>query len=170
MIRFQAFLGTITMINDFRINGNEELTGCFKLMSVENGEGSLVNFLVGPNTYFVDHVRVQVGDKVIGFYDANAPVPLIFPPQFRAIVMEKDIPYYNIKIDYFDSQLISEDGQLKLNIAPGTQIILQNDQVFTRYPANRYLIVLYGASTKSIPAKTTPYKIIVMCRSNKESA
>ena len=28
---------------------------------------------------------------------------------------------------------------------------------------NRNLIVIYGATTKSIPAQTTPYKIIVMC-------
>ena len=33
---------------------------------------------------------VTLGDMVTGFYDANAPVPLIFPPQFRAIVMAKD--------------------------------------------------------------------------------
>jgi hypothetical protein len=166
MIRFQAFYGTITMINDLWTNGNEELAGCFKLMSVENEDGTIVNFVVEPTTYFVEHVMVQVGDRVIGFYDANAPALLIYPPQFRAIVMAKDIPYYNVKVDYFDSQLVSGDGQLKLNIAPGTQIILQNDQVFTRIPVNRYLIVLYGASTKSIPAQTTPYKIIVMCRSN----
>lgn len=165
MIRFKAFHGTITMINDLWINGNEELAGCFKLMSVENDDGTLVNFVVEPTTYFVPHMMVQVGNRVIGFYDTNAPAPLIFPPQYRAIVMARDTPYYNVKVDYFDSQLISLDGQLKLNIAPNTQIILQNDQAFNGNPANRYLIVVYGASTKSIPAQTTPYMIIVMCRS-----
>lgn len=163
MIRFQDFSGTITMINDFWINSNEELAGCFKIMSVENETGTVVNFVVGPDTYFVEYKMVHTGDIITGFYDANAPVPLIYPPQYRAIVMAKNTPYYNVKVDYFNSQLVSGDGQLKLNIGPATRIKLQNGQAFTGNPANRYLIVLYGASTKSIPAQTIPYQIIVMC-------
>lgn len=163
MEKFIAFEGMITMINDFMIDESGESGGCFKLMSVVNREGALVNFVVGPDTYFVDHVMVSVGDRVTGFYDGNAPVPMIFPPQFRAIVMAKDSPYYNVKVDYFNSQLVSSDGQLKLNISPYTWIVLENGQAFTKNPDNRNLIVVYGATTRSIPAQTTPYKIIVMC-------
>ena len=109
MIRFQAIRGTIVMISDFLMSGKEELAGCSKLMSVEQENGTLVNFIVEPTTYFVDHVMVQLGDRVIAFYDANAPVPLIYPPQFQAIVMAKDTPYYDVKADYFDSQLVSAE-------------------------------------------------------------
>jgi hypothetical protein len=165
MRRFQSFYGMVTMISDFKINANEELTGCFKLMSLVNGAGTLVNFVVSPTTYFVDHVMVALGDRVTGFYDANAPVPLIYPPQYQAIIIAKDTPYQNVKVDYFDSQLVSSDGQLKLNISSYTPILLPNDQTFTLNPANRNLLVLYGPTTKSIPAQTTPYKIIVMCES-----
>jgi hypothetical protein len=70
----------------------------------------------------------------------------------------------NVKLDYFDSQLVSGDGTLKLNISPLTQIILDNGQAFTGNPLNRNLTVVYGPTTRSIPAQTTPYKIIVMCR------
>lgn len=161
--KFQPFHGMITMINDFSIATNEKNPGCYKLMSVEDGFGNTVNFVVAPNTYFVDHVTMEVGDMVTGFYDANAPVPLIFPPQYRAIVMAKDIQYENVKVDYFNSQLVSSDNQLKLNIGPSTQILLENDQTFTQNPANRNLIVIYGTTTMSIPAQTTPYEIIVMC-------
>lgn len=163
MIKFKSFSGFITSIGDFWINASGEGAGCYKLMSVEDGLGSIVNFVVSPTTYFVDHVMVRVGDKVTGFYDANAAVPLIFPPQFRAIVMAIDIPYRNVKVDYFDSQLISSDNNLRLNLSPYTHIALENDQAFGRNPANQNLIVVYGATTKSIPAQTTPYKIIVMC-------
>lgn len=166
MIRFQAIHGTIIMISDFLMSGQEELAGCSKIMSVEQEEGTIVNFIVEPTTYFVDHAMVQLGDRVIGFYDANAPVPLIYPPQFQAIVMAKETPYYNVKVDYFNSQLASADGQLKLNLTPWTQIELQNGQAFNKMPVNRYLIVVYGPSTKSIPAQTVPFKIIVMCISN----
>ncbi|MGY0373176.1 hypothetical protein [Clostridium sp. JNZ J1-5] len=163
MTKFLSFKGTITTINDFFIGGSDGGEGCYKLMSIENEYGNLVNFIVTPSTYFVDHITVEPGDIVTGFYDGNAPVPLIFPPQYNAIVMAEDELYQNVKVDYFNNELVSSDYTLKLNIAPSTQIILENDQTFTKNPANRNLIVVYGATTKSIPAQTTPYKIIVMC-------
>ena len=162
MINFKAFNGTVTMIDDFSIGQNNE-AGCYKLIAVENGNGTLVNFVVAPTTYFVDHVMVAVGDRITGFYDANALVPLIFPPQFRALVIAKDTPYQNVKVSFFNSQLESSDGALRLNISSHTQIILENGQAFTGSIANRNLIVTYGATTRSIPAQTTPNKVIVLC-------
>ncbi|MBX4264857.1 hypothetical protein [Clostridium estertheticum] len=160
---FQHFRGVITMINDFWIDETGKNTGCYKLMSVEDGYGNLVNFVVDPTTYFVDHVMVRLGDIVTGFYDANAPTVLIFPPQFRAIVIAKDSLYQNVKVDYFNNNLVSSDNNLKLNIAPWTQIVLENGQSFTKSLTNRNLIVVYGATTRSIPSQTSPYKIIVLC-------
>ncbi|MCY6484095.1 hypothetical protein OW763_06980 [Clostridium aestuarii] len=163
MKNFLSFKGVVTMIMDLYPGGNDAEIGCYKLMSVENEYGALVNFVVAPSTYFVDHIMVVPGDVVTGFYDENVPVPLIFPPQYNAIVMAEDTPYQNVKVDYFNNQLVSSDNMLKLNIAPFTHIILENDQAFIENPSNRYLIVIYGATTKSIPAQTVPYKIIVMC-------
>ncbi len=163
MKKFLSFKGVITMINDFYTGNNNVGMGCYKLISVENEYGNLVNFVVTPTTYFVNHITVSLGDIVTGFYDGNAPVPLIFPPQYTALVMVKDTPYENVKVDYFNSNLVSSDNILKLNIAPYTRILLENDQSFIQNPSNRYLIVVYGATTKSIPAQTVPYKIIVMC-------
>ena len=162
MVSFQAFNGSVTMIDDFSIGQNNE-AGCYKLTTVENGNGKIVNFVVEPTTYFVNHVMVAVGDRITGFYDANALVPLIYPPQFRALVIARDTPYQNVKVAFFNSQLVSSDGTLKLNISSNTQILLENGQAFTGNIANRNLIVVYGATTRSIPAQTTPNKIIVMC-------
>ena len=124
MNNFQPFHGVITMINDFWIDETGKDAGCYKLMSVENRYGNLVNFVVGPTTYFVNHVMVTLGDIVTGFYDANAPTVLIFPPQFRAIVMAKDSPYQNVKVDYFNNNLVSNDNNLKLNIAPDRKSVV----------------------------------------------
>jgi hypothetical protein len=163
MTNFYSFRGTITMISDFYTGQDGEGEGCYKLISIENGSGALVNFVVSPSTYFVDHVMVEIGDRVTGYYDGNAPALLIYPPQYQALVMVKDSPYQNVKVDYFNNQLESSDGQLKLNISPYTRIVLTNGQSFSRRPANRDLIVIYGAVTQSIPAQTTPYRIIVLC-------
>jgi hypothetical protein len=161
--KFAAFSGTVTRIEDFYTGQNDASAGCYKLMSLENKDRGPVNFVISPETYFVDHELVEVGDEVTGFYDANAPAILIYPPQYPAIVMAKDTEYQNVTVDYFNNQLISSDGNLKLNIAPSTELILTNDQLFNRYPGNRNLIVVYGPTTKSIPAQTTPYKIVVLC-------
>jgi hypothetical protein len=161
MKKFESFRGIITKIDDFWIKENDENAGCYKLMSVDNGAG---NFVIEPTTYFVDHVMVGVGNIVNGFYDASVAVPMIYPPQYRALVMSLDSHYQNVKVDYFNNQLISSDNKFSLNLAPCTHIMLENGQPFNRHPANRNLIVIYGPTTKSIPAQTTPYKIIVMCQ------
>ncbi len=119
--------------------------------------------MVSPTTYFVDHVMVTVGDRVTGYYDGDAPTLLIYPPQYQALVMVKENPDQNVKVDYFNSRLVSSDGQLQLNLSPFTKVLLTNGQSFSRNPANRDLIVIYGPATKSIPAQTTPYRIIVLC-------
>jgi len=163
MIVFQSFTGILTMIGDL-VTGDERNSGCIKIMTVQNETGNVVHFIVTPTTYFVNHATVAVGDRVTGFYDANAPIPYIYPPQLQALVMAKVDKKRNIKVDYFNSQLISSDGTLQLNLSPSTRILLENGQRFTGNLANRDLIVLYGATTRSIPAQTTPDKIIVMCR------
>jgi hypothetical protein len=163
MQSFVPFSGVVTRIEDFSQGQDDASAGCYKLMSLESVERGPVNFVISPGTYFVDHVVVEVGDRVTGFYDANAPAILIYPPQYPAIVMAKDNEYENVIVDFFNNQLVSSHGNLKLNIAPATEVMLTNDQPFNRYPGNRNLIVVYGPTTKSIPAQTTPYKIIVLC-------
>ncbi|WP_440970206.1 hypothetical protein ACSS6N_01710 [Peribacillus frigoritolerans] len=163
MTTFYSFHGTVTVISDFFTGQNGEREGCYKLFTIENGLGSIVNFVVSPSTYFVDHEMVIVGDRVTGYYDGDLPAILIYPPQYQALVMVKDNPNQNVKVDYFNNQLVSSDGQLQLKLSPYTQILLTNGQLFSRYPANRDLIVFYGPATRSIPAQTTPYRIIVLC-------
>lgn len=161
-MNYQVFAGTVTAINDFSIGQYNEI-GCYKLYSVDNGYGNVVNFVVAPTTYFVDQEIVSVGDSVTGYYDANAPAPLIFPPQFNALIMYKNVPGQFVKVDYFDERLVSSDHMLQLNLSPSTSIILQNGQPFTGNLGNRNLIIIYGATTRSIPAQTTPYQIVVLC-------
>lgn len=115
MKNFKSFYGIVTMINDFLIDETGQKEGCYKLMSTRDKYGNIVIFIISPSTYFVEHEIIQIGDMIVGFYDANAPVPLIFPPQFRAIVIARDTPYRNVKVDYFNSELISTDNTLKLN-------------------------------------------------------
>lgn len=160
--RFQSFTGRIVMIDNFGLDTSNSDYGCYILVTVRNGTGVVVNFIVEPDTYFVDQYMMRIGDVIIGFYDGDVPVPLIYPPQYRAVVIAES-SMNTVKVDYFNEQLISSDGQLKINIAPATTILLENGQQFTSLLMNRYLIVSYRSSTKSIPAQTTPSEIVVMC-------
>lgn len=162
-MNMKSFSGTITIIHDIITEQNSKDDGCYKLMAIENDEGGLVQFIVSPNTYVLGHIRLEIGDMVTGYYDGDAPVPLIFPPQYQALVMTKDDPDHHVKVDYFTADFVSSDGQLKLNISPDTSITLPNGQPFMGNLADRNLIVIYGPATKSIPAQTTPYQIIVLC-------
>lgn len=163
MTNFHSFHGTITGITDFNSGQDGNKKGCYKFFTVQNELGITVNFVISPSTYIVDHEMLVVGDHVTGYYDGNAPAILIYPPQFQALVMVKDNLNQNIKVDYFNNQLFSSDGQLQLNLSSNTQLLLTNGQLFTEYPGNRDLIVYYGPTTRSIPAQTTPYRIIVLC-------
>ncbi|MFJ7733071.1 hypothetical protein ACIQXF_14370 [Lysinibacillus sp. NPDC097231] len=163
MVNFKFFRGMVTQIEDFTIGQNGEREGCYKLMTVGDSAGGIVNFVVSPSSYFVNQEIVTLGDQITGYYDGDAPVPLIYPPQYRALIVVKESNYQNVKVDFFNSQLVSSDGQLQLNLSPSTIILLKNGQPFSKYPANRNLIVIYGPTTRSIPGQTTPYKIIVWC-------
>ncbi len=163
MINFLSITGTITSIEDIWINESQETLGCYKQISLQDDNGNTTNFVVSPETYILNNEILLPGDMVTGYYDGNAPVPLIYPPQYRALVMYKARSFPNIKVSYFNSQLISSDNQLKLNLSPSTLIVIINGQLFSHNPANHNLIVIYGATTRSIPAQTTPFKVIVLC-------
>lgn len=162
MSYYNAFVGTLTMINELQ-GGASTPPGCYLIMTIEDENQSIVNFIVNRNTYFVNHVTLLVGDLVEGFYDVNAPVPLIYPPQFTAIVMNKVSDEYMVTVDHFNRELVNDSNTLKLNIGPETNILLSNDQSFQGDLYYRDLIVTYTFTTRSIPAITTPTQIVVLC-------
>lgn len=161
MIQFKDFSGTVMATQD--VANGEYKEGCVKMIALQNEEGAQVNFILTPGTYVVNQDMLTVGDFLSGYYDANAPAILIYPPQYPALVMVKERANQNVKVSYFNGELVSQDHQLELKIHPYTQVITTNGQAFTSSLINRNLVVIYGPSTKSIPAQTTPYQIVVLC-------
>lgn len=154
--------GTITDITDFWTT-NEEPTGCSQLITVQDRNNSITNFVISPSTYLINHAPIQVGDPIVAFYNGDLPVPLIYPPRYQAVVIGKQSRMSNIYVSHFNDQLISSDGMLRLNLGPNTRIRLTNGQYFLNPIENKDLVVIYGPSTRSIPAITTPDQIIVLC-------
>lgn len=126
-------------------------------------ESNIVNIIVSGDTLIVGHTRLRPGMRIAAFYDTDLPVSAIYPPQYRAELVTPLKRGQQVMLDYFDDQLISADGSLKLNIGPVTNIITQNGQPYTCDPENMELLVYYTTATFSMPAQTTPQKVIVMC-------
>ena len=67
-----------------------------------------------------------------------------------------------VKVAQFDNNFVSEDKQLKLNISDDIVIVNEKGERTSKDEViKQNTIVFYGSTTKSIPAQTTPYKLIV---------
>ena len=135
---------------------------CSQMLSLRT-ENGIVNFAVDMDTLIIDSRQLRQGMRVAAFYDSNLPVPLIFPPQYRAQIVTVLGRNEQIMLNYFDDGLTAADGSLQLNIAAGTVIKTVNGQNITCNLGEHMLLVYYTVTTRSIPPQTTPRKIIVLC-------
>lgn len=135
---------------------------CCQQMVEIQGENGITNFILTPETLVAGSTRLRSGMNVAAFYDGNAPVPLIYPPQFIAKAITQKGPQETVVIERFRNNLTAEDGSLSLNLSPFTEILTANGQRFTCSPGGRLLMVYYTTTTRSIPPQTTPRRIIVL--------
>ena len=135
---------------------------CQQMITVRNEDG-ITRLIISADTFVIDTVRLRLGMQITAFYDGNLLVPLIFPPQYRAVIVGRSRPNETIYVGYFDENLLSADGTLQLNPSQATEIVTSNGQNFTCPVGNQVLVVYYSTTTRSIPPQTTPRKIIVMC-------
>lgn len=144
--------------------GSQQAYGCMMLMGVEGGNETYVNFMVTPATFVLDYVQLQVGMSVTFYYYADAPAPLIFPPQFSAVVVVPEQEGRFVYVGNFDEELVSADASLQLNMGDAVEVVTTNNQKFLGNLANKDLVVSYKNTTRSIPAQTTPEKVVVLCQ------
>lgn len=108
-------------------------------------------FFVDENTV-VYGTGLEVGAKIIGFYDAEAPLTLIYPPQYNVVAIGVNVPEgKTIKVDKFDENLVSADKKLTLTIAEGLKITAgAKKEAYSGSLAGQDLVVIYGTETKTI--------------------
>lgn len=148
-------IGTIINIS----RGND----CCSQMMTLGTENGITNFIIDSETRVIDNRRLRVGMRVAAFYDSSLPVPLIFPPQYRAQMITLLGRNEQVVLKHFDRNLLAEDGSLQLNIAGNIVTETINGQSFDCDLGNRTLLVYYTTTTRSIPPQTTPRKIVVLC-------
>ena len=160
---FNSIQGTIVDMEPARM-GNRRADGCMMFAAVEDKDGNIVNFIITPSTYVVDFTTLREGMSAVFYYRADEAVPLIYPPQYNAAVVAPDRrDQVTVAVGYFNSSLMNEDRTLQLNLNNRVSVMTTNNQVFLGSPANHNLVVMYETSTRSIPAQTTPVKVVVLC-------
>lgn len=161
-IKYLSLTGIVKEIRDW------DAAEGYKIIEVEDEAGGPANIIISDKTYILDCEDIVVGSVITGYYDAEKPMILIYPPQYNAEVIVVEREERNVKFDVFDKHLISSDNFLKLNITDETEIVLPNGAPYEGKLADNKLIVIYGVATKSIPAQTVPDKIIVLSKKGSE--
>ncbi len=161
---FMPVQGTIVDMVPARV-GNRQTDGCIIYATVEDDDGNTVTFIMTPATFVVDWETLSVGDRCMFWYRTDVPVPLIYPPQYTAVVVARVRNGRMIDVSFYNSVLVNEEQTLQLNMDGTVDLRTTNNQYFQGSPANRNLVVIYDSSTRSIPAQTTPGKVIVLCDS-----
>ena len=159
---FASVSGTIVELGPVN-TGTRRNNPCVIFATVEDDDGNIVNFTISPSTYVVDYTTLSVGMRATFWYRTDVPVPLIYPPQYNAIVVAQDLNERFVDVSYYNSRLINENRTLQLNLDGRVDIRTQNNQYYQGNPANHKLVVIYTTSTRSIPAQTTPSKVVVLC-------
>ncbi|MCM1326049.1 MAG: hypothetical protein NC094_08535 [Bacteroidales bacterium] len=159
--KYLSITGTIVEMAPTRMG--RRMDGCTIFITLEDETENTVNFILTSDTYVVDNVTLSVGMSAIFWYRTDVPVPLIYPPQYRAVVAAEKKNDRMINVSHYNHALVNEEQTLQLNLDRAVELRTTNNQYYQANPADNDLVVIYQTSTRSIPAQTTPKKIVVLC-------
>ena len=139
----------------------------------KDDQNNTVNLKITDDTLVYDNLGnkkalsdLTDGSKITVFTGSYEPTPLILPVQYTAnVIIINGDKEGNVNADTY---LADEEGYTNaantLNIAAAddTKIVDKDEKEYKGDLDKNDLIVFYGASTKSIPAQTTPTKIVVL--------
>ena len=139
----------------------------------KDDQNNTVNLKITDDTLVYDNLGnkkalsdLTEGTKITVFTGSYEPTPLILPVQYTAnVIIINGDQEGNVNADTY---LVDEEGYTNaantLNIATAddTKIVDKDEKEYKGDLDKNDLIVFYGASTKSIPAQTTPTKVVVL--------
>ncbi|WP_277584840.1 stalk domain-containing protein [Psychrobacillus antarcticus] len=125
------------------------------------------------STKKMDKTALQKGRQIDAYYAKDKPMITIYPAQIspELVVIHDDKTFGSVKVGKFDEELRSLDNELNLKVDNKT--ILENtkgDKIERQDLSGKELIVFYTMATKSIPAQTTPTKIVAISPVETEDA
>ncbi|MFQ9513785.1 MAG: copper amine oxidase N-terminal domain-containing protein [Clostridia bacterium] len=139
----------------------------------KDDQNNTVNLKITDDTLVYDNLGnkkalsdLTDGSKITVFTGSYEPTPLILPVQYTAnVIIINGDKEGNVNADTY---LADEEGYTNaantLNIAAAddTKIVDKDEKEYKGDLDKNDLIVFYSVSTKSIPAQTTPTKVVVL--------
>lgn len=139
----------------------------------KDDQNNTVNLKITDDTLVYDNLGnkkalsdLTDGTKITVFTGSYEPTPLILPVQYTAnVIIINGDKEGNVNADTY---LADEEGYtnaantLKIAAADDTKIVDKDEKEYKGDLDKNDLIVFYGVSTKSIPAQTTPTKVVVL--------
>ena len=139
----------------------------------KDDQNNTVNLKITDDTLVYDNLGnkkalsdLTDGSKITVFTGSYEPTPLILPVQYTAnVIIINGDKEGNVNVDTY---LADEEGytnaanNLNIAAADDTKIVDKNEKEYKGDLDKNDLIVFYGVSTKSIPAQTTPTKVVVL--------
>ena len=139
----------------------------------KDDQNNTVNLKITDDTLVYDNLGnkkalsdLTDGSKISVFTGSYEPTPLILPVQYTAnVIIINGDKEGNVNVDTY---LADEEGytnaanNLNIAAADDTKIVDKDEKEYKGDLDKNDLIVFYGASTKSIPAQTTPTKVVVL--------
>jgi len=138
--------------------------GELQLLEIKLTNKELVHLYVSKQT-FIDN-KLVVGAEISAFYKADQPSILIYPPRYDAVAITHVKEDRQVIVDQFDSNLKNAAGNLILNIGENTKVLTPEGKPYAGSLKNKTLFVEYKFTTRSIPAQTTPTRVVVLGEKN----
>lgn len=167
MPNYIEFNGKITKVesseNGFSILAENDLENTLDKLVAHIGDDVLI--LDEETMDFIAKEDLEEGMEVSIYYTKDTVMLLSYPGQIgpNVVIVRSDDVDLNIKIDKFNEDLVSDDNSLKLNIDEDVELInLEGEKIKKEDLVNKDLVVFYTVSTRSIPAQTTPKKVIAI--------
>jgi len=160
--QYTQFFGTIESIEYFL----PDMLDLFNITLIDESGKTMV-FAVSWSTYIPENTRFTVGNRMVAVYDLNDHVAMInqdqpsYPLPSPALVMASAAGIQGVKVERFDKNLLSADGELKL--LPGDYPVFFRNGIAYEGELNGCLLaVFHSVVMPSFPAQTTPDYIVVL--------
>lgn len=115
---------------------------------------------------FIKVSDLKQGMEVCAVIPGNAPMTMSLPPMTNSVsVLVANADAGNVAVGKFDKELVNAEAKLMLNIDEKTMISDTTGarRAFTAEDVKEQnAVVFYDATTKSIPAQTTPSRVLIL--------
>ena len=170
---YVSVTGTVVSVMSWTPTADsEDVGGTEIIIDTSEYEDARVHLIITDTTVFpFDGIdAIEEGDTVTGFVPANAPMPMIYPPQYTIHVLIAGMPEdANVRVDRFfltDNEdflvLLSQGETFEFEIDTETVIVTADGEEYDGDLDGRRLVVIYGPSTRSIPEHAMADKVIVL--------